>query len=186
MGRPAQKKALAVEYASEFAYPEHLAGQQQHTHMFLQILHGCLELSGMSPHTATVNWAGGKGSLYHKWSDVGMTHQAPTPTTSTGGSYAHLCTCRSKSHSVTPSVKALTTVLHKFSVGQQHLLVSFVNLNFLFCVLHCWPLQMPYMPYSYMAIVDCCLQSHFVVLLSGLLWGLSSVKFSQFGKIHHL
>ena len=114
-----KKQALAVEYASEFAHPEQAAAQQQHTHMCLQILKSYPWMLGAlwyEPTYCCSNWAGGKGSLYHKWSSADLTHQAPTPTMTTWGSYAH-----SPPASQTPivshsSMKALTNVLHKVSL----------------------------------------------------------------------
>ena len=113
-----KKQALVVEYASEFAHPEQLAAQQQHTHMFFDILRSYPWMLGAlwyEPTYCYSNWAGGKGSLYHKWSDAGMTHQAPTPTMITWGSYAHSPPV-GQPHTLA-SQHALTTVLHRLSLG---------------------------------------------------------------------
>lgn len=117
-----KKQALVVEYASKFAYPEQSTAQQQHTHMFLQILRSYPWMLGAlwyEPTYCCSNWAGGKGSLYHKWFSAGLTHQAPTCTMTTSGSYAHSPpvdqTVTVSNH---VSMEALTTVLHNVSLQQ--------------------------------------------------------------------
>ena len=87
-----QKQALAVEYASEFSYPDELEYQQQHTQLYFQTLQTRPYFLGAlwwEPTWAYNNFDGGNASLYHKWSSGAYgTNEAPTSTLAYWGSFA--------------------------------------------------------------------------------------------------
>lgn len=87
-----KKQALAVEYTSAFNYPEQIQYQQEHTHIYLTMLKSYPWMLGTlwyEPTYCYSNWAGGKASLYYRWTSDDKTHEAPTANMITWGSYAH-------------------------------------------------------------------------------------------------
>lgn len=89
-----RKQGLAVEYASEFSYPDELQYQQQHTKMYFDVLQSRPYFLGAlwwEPTYAFNNWNGGSASLYHKWTSGAFnndTNEAPTSTLAYWGSFA--------------------------------------------------------------------------------------------------
>ena len=115
-----KKQALAVEYGSAFDYPEHIQHQQQHTHMYLDLLKAYPWMLGAlwyEPTYCYSNWAGGKASLYYRWTADGKSHEAPTATMTTWGSYAHSPSGAAKSHNASEHTHALTSTLAKLGIN---------------------------------------------------------------------
>lgn len=89
-----RKQGLAVEYASDFLYPQELQAQQQHTRIYFQLLQTRPWFLGAlwwEPTWTYTNFQGGSASLYHKWSSGANgtnTNQAPTSTLAYWGSFA--------------------------------------------------------------------------------------------------
>ena len=87
-----RKQALAVEFASQFSFPNEMEAQQYHTDMYFETLQTRPWVLGAlwwEPTKAYNNWAEDSASLYHTWSSGAYgTNEAPTPTLSYWGSFA--------------------------------------------------------------------------------------------------
>lgn len=87
-----RKQGLAVEFASQFSFPDEMEAQQYHTDMYFETLQTRPWVLGAlwwEPTKAYNNWAEDSASLYHTWSSGTYgTNEAPTPTLSYWGSFA--------------------------------------------------------------------------------------------------
>ena len=87
-----RKQGLAVEFASQFGFPEEMEAQKYHTDMFFETLQSRPWMLGAlwwEPTKAYNNWGQDSASLYHTWSsDSYGTNEAPTPSLAYWGSFA--------------------------------------------------------------------------------------------------
>lgn len=87
-----RKQGLAVEFGSQFHFPDKMEAQQHHTDMFfgtLQTRPWMLGALWWEPTKAYNNWGRDSASLYHMWSsDRYGTNEAPTPTLAYWGSFS--------------------------------------------------------------------------------------------------